>query len=91
MSARYTVEFSARVRRQMQERLPEAVVAAVLEFAKGPLSENPFRVGKRLTPPLASQHSARRGTYRILYEIDEESQTVAVINVVHRRDAYRSL
>jgi mRNA interferase RelE/StbE len=32
---------------------------------------------------------ARRGTYRIIYRIDEPSHTVAVLAVVHRADAYR--
>jgi mRNA interferase RelE/StbE len=33
--------------------------------------------------------SLRVGTYRILYEIDDESRTVTVYRVKHRREAYR--
>jgi mRNA interferase RelE/StbE len=55
----------------------------------GPLSQNPHRVGKRLRPPRADEFVARRGTYRIVYLIDDEAQTVRVLAVHHRRDAYR--
>ncbi|WP_342450457.1 type II toxin-antitoxin system RelE/ParE family toxin [Arthrobacter pigmenti] len=56
----------------------------------GPLLDNPHRVGKRLHPPLEDSHSARRGTYRIIYRIDEAQRSVCVVDVAHRRDAYRA-
>jgi mRNA interferase RelE/StbE len=31
----------------------------------------------------------RVGDYRILFEIDDPAQTVLVLRIVHRRDAYR--
>ncbi|WP_460626861.1 type II toxin-antitoxin system RelE family toxin [Intrasporangium mesophilum] len=34
-------------------------------------------------------HSARRGTYRVLYRINESQREVVVLRVDHRRDAYR--
>jgi len=77
------------VRRSLTEWLPEAVAAAAYEFMIGPLLDNPYRVGKRLTPPLADRFSARRGTYRILYMIDDGSRTVTVVDVDHRGDVYR--
>nr|WP_204262314.1 type II toxin-antitoxin system RelE/ParE family toxin [Blastococcus saxobsidens] len=70
--------------------MPEAVAAAAYKFITGPLLDNPHRVGKRLRPPLEDRHSARRGTYRVIYRIDEDIHTVTVVDVAHRRDAYRS-
>jgi mRNA-degrading endonuclease RelE of RelBE toxin-antitoxin system len=35
-------------------------------------------------------HSARRGSYRVLYEIDDGSQVVTVIRIAHRSGAYRT-
>jgi mRNA-degrading endonuclease RelE of RelBE toxin-antitoxin system len=32
--------------------------------------------------------SARRGTYRIIYRIDDKNRTVTVVDVDHRRDVY---
>ena len=86
---RFELVISPTARRQLTDKLPESVAFAAYEFIIGPLLENPRRVGKRLGPPLADRHSARRGTYRIIYRIDEPSHTVTVVAVVHRADAYR--
>jgi mRNA-degrading endonuclease RelE of RelBE toxin-antitoxin system len=66
------------------------VAIAAYEFVVGPLLDNPYRLGKRLQPPLADRHSARRGTYRVIYRIDDEQLTVTVLAVVHRSDACRA-
>jgi prevent-host-death family protein len=47
------------------------VAAAAYGFITGPLLNEPYRVGKRLLPPLDDRFSARRGTYRIIYRIDD--------------------
>lgn len=39
---------------------------------------------------LAGVWSARRGTYRILYEIDDVERVVRVLDVSHRGDVYRA-
>ncbi|MPZ28680.1 MAG: type II toxin-antitoxin system RelE/ParE family toxin [Micromonosporaceae bacterium] len=77
------------VRRALAQRLPEAVAAAAYEFITGPLVREPYRVGKRLLPPLDDRLSARRGTYRIIYRVDDGTRTVTVVDVDHRRDVYR--
>ena len=69
--------------------LPEAVAAAVIEFLTGALIRNPHRVGKPLRGQLAGIHSARRGTYRVLYRIHETARQVVVLRIDHRKDAYR--
>jgi mRNA-degrading endonuclease RelE of RelBE toxin-antitoxin system len=76
--------------RAIAERLPEAVAAAVIDFIAGPLLENPYRVGVALRRELEGTHAARRGTFRVLYRIDEESKTVTVLRIDHRADVYRS-
>jgi mRNA-degrading endonuclease RelE of RelBE toxin-antitoxin system len=40
-------------------------------------------------PPLDDRHSARRGTYRVLYRIDDSARTVTVVAVAPRSDVYR--
>jgi mRNA interferase RelE/StbE len=87
---RYVLAITPTARRQLTERLPEAVATAAYEFITGPLLDNPHRVGKQLHPPLDDRHSARRGTYRLIYRIDDHSRTVTVVDVAHRRDAYRA-
>jgi mRNA interferase RelE/StbE len=87
---RFELIVAPSARRQLSETLPEAVAFAAFEFIVGPLLDNPHRVGKRLRPPLDDRHSARRGTYRVLYRIDEERQRVTVVGVFSRADAYRT-
>lgn len=86
---RYTLAITPTARRQLTQRLPETVAFAANEFIVGPLLDNPQRVGKRLHPPLDDRHSARCGTYRVIYRINEELRTVTVVDTAHRRDAYR--
>lgn len=76
--------------RAIQSALPEAVAAAVVEFITGPLLQNPRRVGKPLRGELEGIHSARRGTYRVLYRIDDVERIVTVLRVGHRGSIYRS-
>jgi mRNA interferase RelE/StbE len=86
---RYALQLTPTVKRQLAEQLPEAVAAAAFEFITGPLLENPHRVGRPLSPPLDDRYGARRGTYRVVYRIEELSRTVVVLLAAHRRDAYR--
>jgi len=39
---------------------------------------------------LAGLWAARRGPYRVVYEIDDEAMTISVLRVDHRADVYRS-
>jgi mRNA interferase RelE/StbE len=86
----YLLRTTPTVKRALAESLPEAVSAAAYEFITGPLLQNPNRVGKRLLPPLDDRFSARRGTYRIIYRIDDKTRTVTVVDIGHRRDIYRT-
>jgi mRNA-degrading endonuclease RelE of RelBE toxin-antitoxin system len=75
------------VRRALAERLPESVAFAAFEFISGPLLDNPYRVGRRLLASLGDRYSARRGSYRIIYRIDDKARTVTVVEVDHRSGA----
>jgi mRNA interferase RelE/StbE len=86
----YILRTTPTVRRALAETLPEAVAAAAYEFITGPLLEQPHRVGKQLLPPLDDRFSARRGTYRVIYRIDDKAHAVTVVDIGHRRDVYRT-
>jgi mRNA interferase RelE/StbE len=85
----YEMRFQAAARRAIAERLPESVAAAVLEFCEAALALSPRRVGKPLFGPLSGCHGARRGTYRVVYRIDEQAHVVNVLDIDHRADIYR--
>jgi mRNA-degrading endonuclease RelE of RelBE toxin-antitoxin system len=60
-----------------------------METIEGPLAANPHRVDKPLDEPFDGYYSARRGTYRIIYRINEDKHVVEIHSIRHRRDAYR--
>ncbi|HEX9376014.1 MAG TPA: type II toxin-antitoxin system RelE/ParE family toxin [Actinomycetota bacterium] len=70
-------------------RLPEKAAAAIVEFMLGPLLESPERVGHRLAGELEGLWAARRGPYRVAYELDEPAHEVHVVRIDHRADVYR--
>jgi len=86
---RFSLRVTPSVRRALAQRLPESVAFAAFEFINGPLLDNPYRVGRRLLPPLDDRHTARRGSYRIIYRIDDKARTVTVVDVDHRGDVYK--
>ncbi|MDY7105349.1 MAG: type II toxin-antitoxin system RelE/ParE family toxin [Actinomycetota bacterium] len=71
------------------DRLPEKGATACVEFVYGGLASNPQRVGRALRLELEGKHSAGRGDFRVIYEIDEERHEVTVVAVDHRSDVYR--
>jgi mRNA-degrading endonuclease RelE of RelBE toxin-antitoxin system len=70
------------------DALPEKAATAVIA-AFETIASDPRRVGKPLRLELEGIWSARRGPYRVLYRLDDESQLVTVIAVGHRADVYR--
>ena len=71
-------------------RLPDKAAAAVVEFVTGALIESPRVVGHPLKRELAGFWAARRGPYRVVYEIDDAAMVVSVLRIDHRADVYRS-
>jgi mRNA interferase RelE/StbE len=71
-------------------RLGASVAAAVVEFMVGPLLDEPTRIGKPLQRELTGYWSARRGSYRVVYRLDEDRHQVQVVRIEHRSDVYRN-
>ena len=85
----YRIELTGAAKKALTDLLPEAVAVACWEFIRGPLAENPHRVGKPLRDQLAGRYSARRGEFRVIYQIIEDRVVVRVIHIGHRRDVYQ--
>jgi mRNA-degrading endonuclease RelE of RelBE toxin-antitoxin system len=85
----YGIVVAGPAARAISETPPEAVATAVIDLITGPLVANPHQVGKPLRRELDGVWSARRGTFRILYRIDEPNHEVVVLRVEHRGTAYR--
>lgn len=76
-------------KKQLAQQLPQPVASAAYEFIVSSLVDAPHRVGTRLQEPLGELHNARRGTYRVLYHIDDQRHRVAVVGVFSRSEADR--
>ena len=85
----YRIELTKTAKRALTELLPEAVAVACWEFIRGPLAESPQQVGKPLRGRLDGRFSARRGEFRLLYQVFDDRVVVRVIHIAHRRDVYR--
>lgn len=85
----YRVRVTRTAARQLAEGLPESVAAACVEFLYGPLAEDPHRVGAPLRKPFEGHWRAWRGEYRVRYTIDVARTEIVVLDISHRRDAYR--
>jgi mRNA-degrading endonuclease RelE of RelBE toxin-antitoxin system len=88
MTAPFQVEFAATARRDLRG-VPPRIIPAIIEFAYGDLARTPRRVGRPLRRELEGLWGARRGPYRILYEIHEGRLLVVLIHIDHRAHAYR--
>jgi mRNA-degrading endonuclease RelE of RelBE toxin-antitoxin system len=84
----YELRVTGPAQRQL-ERLPEGTAAAIVEFMLSALVDSPYRVGGRLQRELAGLHSARRGSYRVVYEIDDGQRAVVVLRIDYRSRVYR--
>ncbi len=63
------------------DRVKEAILS---------LEETPRRKGaKKLKGKLKGVWRIRAGDYRILYDIDDEGNIVVILDILHRRRAYR--
>lgn len=85
----YQIVVARPAARTIAEELPESVATAVVELITGPLLGNPRRLGVALRNELDGLWSVRRGTYRIVYRIDDVRREVVILRVGHRRDVYR--
>ena len=88
-SEKYKVQVSAAAARSLTA-IPPRITESLIAFIFGSLAENPRRRGKPLQRELAGTWAARRGDFRVLYRLDEDTETLTVLLVDHRADVYRS-
>ena len=88
MAAAWRLILAASAERSLA-RLPEKIATATVEFMLGSLSDEPRRVGHPLQHELTGLWSARRGAYRIIYELNDDDHILHVVRIDHRSDVYR--
>lgn len=88
--APYRIVLAPGARRALTTTLPTPAAFAAWEFINGPLTQKPRRVGAPLRAPFEGLWRARRGEYRVRYRIDDANGQVVVLDIDHRRDAYKT-
>jgi len=78
----------ARTARKELEALPAAVVQRIVPKIAG-LAHNPRPRGSKKIQGEKDLWRIRHGDYRVVYRVLDKQQTVDIVTVRHRRDAYR--
>jgi mRNA interferase RelE/StbE len=84
--SRYSLTLTPEARRCLR-RLKPSIAAAIVMFMESDLLTEPLRVGKPLRRELEGMYSARRGVYRVIYEVVDGE--IRVLRIDHRADIYR--
>lgn len=82
----YTVLILRAAERELDGLLPEIHQRIAQRILR--LEDNPRPTGVRKLRQ-RDEYRLRVGDYRILFSIDDDSQTVTIVSVAHRREAYR--
>jgi mRNA interferase RelE/StbE len=85
----YQVVLTASLLRSLKS-VPPRVVEPLVAFIFGGLAGDPRRRGKPLQRELFGYWSARRGEYRVVYRLDDETNTMYVLKIGHRSRIYHS-
>ena len=87
-SQEWILEWDPTARKQ-QRNLEKSVVQRILKkLAWLRLSPNPKELLKELGNNRAGTHRLRVQEYRVILEIDEETHTLLILEVGHRKDIY---
>jgi mRNA interferase RelE/StbE len=84
---RYTIDISPRARRLIR-RLPRDVQTRAGHAIDG-LEQDPRPPGVVKMSGYDRRYRVRIGDYRVVYDIFDDRLVILIIEVVHRRDAYR--
>ena len=83
----YEVRLRPAARRQL-ERLERVVQLRLIEAMAG-LAEQPRPAGVKALQGLPGLLRLRGGSYRVLYQVNDDRLLVLVLTLGHRRDVYR--
>jgi len=86
----WKVEFDDRARRELR-KLDVGVQGRILNYLRKRIGtdQDPRRYGEALKGEFAGLWKYRVGAYRIIAEIQDDTITVLVVRIGHRREIYR--
>lgn len=75
------------------KKFDKKIYKKITDFVYPILREKPTVMTKNLkalTRNLEGRYRYRIGNYRLLYRVDENDLTVAILSIQHRKDAYKN-
>jgi mRNA interferase RelE/StbE len=82
----YTVEIVSKAEKEFL-RLPAAARGQICKKILS-LEENPKPFGSKKLRE-TNYHRLRAGDYRIVYSVNDETKTINVLSIAHRKEVYR--
>lgn len=83
----YNIEFRDRAFKDLRRRPPK--IARQLQEKVDSLSANPRPEDSKRVRSAPGLLRVDSGEYRILYEVDDNQEFIAIVRIRHRREAYR--
>lgn len=83
----YTVLIERQAEKDMQ-KLQKGVFRALVERI-GQLANDPRPIGSAKLQGSKNSWRIRSGSYRVLYDIDDQNEQIRIYRIKHRKDVYR--
>ena len=84
----YTIEYLTVVAKEDIPALPKSARTMIKKAIEERLMVDPIGFGKPLRYSLKGHRRLRVSDYRIVYRIDDSTNTVIVVAIKHRKDVY---
>ncbi len=85
--ASYKIQWKESALKELQS-IPKKYIPKIINEVES-LSSNPFPPGNKKLSGSEKTYRLRVGIYRITYEVDKAQLIVQIIQVKHRKDAYK--
>lgn len=83
----YSVFLAPAAERQLK-KLPTKIKTQIVPILKA-LADDPRPSGSAKLKGAEDLWKIRKGTYRVIYQIQDKQLTILVVNIAHRRDVYK--
>ncbi|TNJ36738.1 MULTISPECIES: type II toxin-antitoxin system RelE family toxin [Prosthecochloris] len=84
----WTIEFAATAENELS-KLDKSAAKRILKFLKERVATDPRSSGKALRGDYARLWRYRIGDYRVICEIRDQTVSVLVVRIGHRKEVYR--
>ncbi len=84
----YSVAISDIVKNQSDKKISKSAKAEIIKAINNKLVNDPMVFSKPLQYNFVGLRSFRVGDYRVIIKVNEESKTIEIYDIGHRKDIY---